>query len=231
LIVVDDAKYDSSEDADDQRDIVENQPDTSVELVVGELQHRIRNLFAVVQCFVNQTESATAPEYRAALSARIANLADAYQLIERTRHHRISLADLFEKTLRPYVVASHPDRIYARGPDVELEPNLALSIHMVLHELATNAGKHGAFSTRRGRVEAYWELLPGLPGRTLAMQWKERGGPEVREPSRKGFGVRLITKVLAGSQVELNFDREGLVCRLLIPMDGVQTENVPQAIE
>jgi two-component sensor histidine kinase len=53
----------------------------------------------------------------------------------------------------------------------------------------------------------------------------------VREPSRKGFGVRLITKVLAGSQVELNFDREGLVCRLLIPMDGVQTENVPQAIE
>lgn len=223
LIVVDGTKCNPLGDAADERDPAQTPVDPSIGLLIRELQHRIHNLFAVVQCFVNQTEFATAPEYRAALSARIANLADAYRLIERTRSRHISLIELLEQTLRPFAATSRSDRICARGPDIDLEPNLALSVHMVLHELATNASKHGALSASCGRVEVSWELLPGYAGRTLAMQWQERGGPEVHKPTREGFGLRLITKVLVGSQVALTFDRDGLTCRLLIPMDNVHT--------
>jgi two-component sensor histidine kinase len=190
-----------------------------LDLLARELQHRIRNIFAVVQCLVSQTESLTADGYRATLSTRISNLSDAYNLIERARCRRISLADLLEETLRPYA-AVRSERICAGGPDLELEPKLALSLHMVFHELATNAGKYGALSATCGRVEALWELVPGLTGRALAILWRERGGPEVQEPDRMGFGLRLVTRVLADSQVELTFDRAGLVCRMLIQIDS-----------
>jgi two-component sensor histidine kinase len=230
-IVVDRTTCDPVADPANERDVTQDQLDPSIGLLIRELQHRIQNLFAVVQCFVNQTDSATAPEYRAALSARIASLADAYKLIERTRSRRIFLTDLLEQTLRPYATTGRPDRICARGPDIELEPKLALSLHMVFHELATNASKHGALSALHGRVEAVWELVPGLTGRALAMQWRERGGPEVREPDREGFGLRLVTKVLVNSQVELTFDRAGLVCRMLIQIDSSQTsENSPTSL-
>jgi two-component sensor histidine kinase len=217
--VVDDAKFNPPEG---ERGITQNQVDPTIGLLIRELQHRIHNLFAVVQCFINQTESATSSEYRAALSARLANLADAYRLIERTHSRGISLIDLLERTLRPFAT-SRSDRICARGPDIELKPNLALSVHMVLHELATNASKHGALSASCGRVDVSWELLLDRAGQTLAMQWQERDGPEVHEPAREGFGLRLITKVLVGSRVALTFERDGLICRLLIPIDDVPT--------
>ncbi|SDT54631.1 sensor histidine kinase [Bradyrhizobium canariense] len=190
----------------------------SLNLLVDELQHRIRNLLTVVQCFVSETESSTADEYRAALSARIAGLSDAYNLIERTRVQHIALSEVLEQTLKSYA-AVRKNRIRAAGPDVELEPRLALSLHMALHELATNASKYGAFTTASGQVEVLWELLSDGAGRRLAIQWRERGGPEVREPDRKGFGLRLITKVLRNAQVELSFDRAGFVCQMLIEID------------
>jgi two-component sensor histidine kinase len=190
----------------------------SLNLLVDELQHRIRNLLTIVQCFVSETESSTADEYRAALSARIAGLSEAYNLIERTRVQHIYLSEVLEQTLKSYA-AVRKNRICAAGPDVELEPRLALSLHMVLHELVTNASKYGALTTAAGQVEVLWELFSGDAGRRLAVQWRERGGPEVREPDRKGFGLRLITKVLKNAQVGLSFDRAGLVCQMLIEID------------
>ncbi len=150
----------------------------SLHLLVDELQHRIRNLLTAVQCFVSQADSSTAEEYRAALSARIASLSDAYNLIERTCAQKISLGELVEQTLKPYA-AVRKDRIRAGGPDVELQPRLALSLHMVLHELVTNASKYGALTSTSGQVEVLWELLSDDAGRRLALQWRERGGPEV----------------------------------------------------
>jgi two-component sensor histidine kinase len=190
----------------------------SLHLLVDEFQHRIRNLLTVVQCLVSQTDSLTAEGYRAALSARIASLADAYDLIEQTSAQSIALAQLVEQTLKPYA-AVRTDRIRAAGPDVELEPRIALSLHMVLHELVTNACKHGALTSRSGQVDVFWELLSDDAGRRLALQWRERGGPEVREPDRTGFGLRLVTKVLKNAQVGLSFDRAGFVCRMLMEID------------
>jgi two-component sensor histidine kinase len=187
----------------------------SLELLVGELQHRIRNLLTVVQFFVNNTEAGTADDYRVALTARIVSLSDAYNLIEGAREKRVSLAELLERTLKPHATFLK-DRILVAGPDVVLEPHLALSLHMIFHELATNASKHGALTSASGAVEVLWDIRPDGEGHALAVQWREHGGPEVRKPRHKGFGLRLISKVLSGAQVDMDFAPAGLLCRFLV---------------
>ncbi len=199
-------------------DVTHSKRDASLELLVRELQHRIRNLLTVVQCFVNNTEASTANDYRVALMARIVNLSDAYNLIESARENRVSLAELLERTLMPHATFLK-DRILVAGPDIVLEPRLALSLHMIFHELATNASKHGALTSTSGAVEVLWDVRSDGEDHTLAVQWREHGGPEVRKPRHKGFGLRLISKVLSGAQVEMDFAPAGLLCRLLVEID------------
>jgi two-component sensor histidine kinase len=190
-------------------------PGPSLDLLVRELQHRIRNLLTVVQCFVTQTECETSEEYRTALMSRIAGLSDAYELIERSGTQRTKLAEVLEQTLKPYVSVKS-NRVHACGPDLELEPGLALSLHMIFHELATNATKYGSLACPFGKIEIFWDSAPTTDGCSLALQWREYGGPKVRKPDRKGFGLRLVTKVLKNAQVDLDFDSSGLACRMLI---------------
>jgi two-component sensor histidine kinase len=149
---------DSSEAASaiPHRDVTHSKRDASLELLVRELQRRIRNLLTVVQFSVNNTEAGTADDYRVALMARIVSLSDAYNLIESARENRVFLAELLERTLKPHATFLK-DRILVAGPDVVLEPHLALSLHMIFHELATNASKHGALTSTSGAVEVLWE--------------------------------------------------------------------------
>jgi two-component sensor histidine kinase len=199
-------------------DVTHSKRDASLELLVRELQHRIRNLLTVVQCFVNNTDASTADDYRVALMGRLVNLSDAYNLIESARENRISLTELLERTLMPHATFLR-DRIFVAGPDIVLEPRLALSLHMIFHELATNASKHGALTSRSGAVEVLWDVRSDGEDHALAVQWREHGGPEVRKPRHKGFGLRLISKVLSGAQVEMDFAPAGLLCRLLVEID------------
>ena len=199
-------------------DVTHSKRDASLELLVRELQHRIRNLLTVVQCFVNNTDASTADDYRVALMARLVNLSDAYNLIESARENRVSLAELLERTLKPHVTFLR-DRILVAGPDIVLEPRLALSLHMVFHELATNASKHGALASTSGAVEVLWDVRSDGGGHALAVQWREHGGPEVHKPRHEGFGLRLISKVLSGARVEMDFAPVGLLCRLLVEID------------
>ena len=199
-------------------DVTRPKLDASLELLVRDLQHRIRNLLTVVQCFVNNTEARPADDYRVALTARIVNLSEAYNLIESARANRVSLAELLERTLMPHTTLLK-DRILVAGPDIVLEPRLALSLHMVFHELATNASKHGALTSTSGAVEVLWDIRSNGEDHALAVQWREYGGPEVREPKHKGFGLRLISKVLSGAQVEMDFAATGLLCRLLVEIN------------
>ena len=192
--------------------------DAPPELLVNELQHRLRNLLSVVQCFVVKTEAKTADDYREALTARIASLSDAHDLIESARDHRVSLVDLLERTLKPHSALPN-GRILLAGPDIILEPRLALSLHLIFHELATNASKYGALTSLSGAVEVNWDILTSGGSPALAVQWREQGGPKVTEPEHKGFGMRLISKALSGAQVDMDFAPAGLVCRLLVEID------------
>jgi two-component sensor histidine kinase len=201
--------------------------DAALELLAKELQHRIRNLLSIVQCFVTDTKANTADGYRAALMERLAALSGVFSFIEQARAHRVSLAKMIERTLKPHAIRPN-GRIVLAGPDITLEPQYALSLHLVFHELATNACKHGALASASGAVEVYWDVLSERSSRTLAIQWREHGGPAVRKPQRLGFGMRLISKTLVGAQVDMDFAPAGLVCRILFEIDlsAVERETI-----
>jgi CheY-like chemotaxis protein len=114
------------------------------------------------------------------------------------------------------------DAATIEGPDLLLRPKAATALGMAVHELATNAAKYGAWSAPAGQVEVGWNFR-GLAGaRTLCMTWRERGGPKVEPPQRRGFGSVLIERTLAyemNGTVRLDFAAEGLVCEIDIPED------------
>jgi two-component sensor histidine kinase len=186
---------------------------TTQALLIAELQHRLRNVLTLVQFLIIHTQSDTLDRYQSALVARMRCLAEAYELIDRCNPDPISLAEVLERTLKPYA-AVFEGRIHAAGPDVDLEPRLGLALYLVFHELATNACKHGALSSSAGQVE----VLSGvdLDETSLVIQWSESGGPEVREPQHRGFGLTLLSKILGDAKVELRFKPTGLTCRILV---------------
>jgi len=132
----------------------------------------------------------------------------------------LGLAGLLEQTMSPYS-ANGTAQVLAAGPDLELKPSLALALHLVFHELATNAEKYGALSSPNGRVKIEWEIGPAFNARRkLVIVWTEQGGPGVKSPQRRGFGSRLIEKILAGhGGVRLDFSPTGLSCFMLIDLD------------
>lgn len=188
-------------------------------LLLQELNHRIRNLLAIMEAVVGQTQSMTVEEYRAKVMARISGLNDFYEVICRLDAGNIGLAELLEQTMRPYCAVS--GRVIASGPDIGLRPRLALSLHLVVHELATNAMKYGALSSMFGTVKIAWEIRQvGGAARKLAIVWSEGGGPEVKQPQRRGFGSRLITRALNGyGEVQVDFRPVGVACYMLIDLD------------
>jgi two-component sensor histidine kinase len=187
--------------------------DTARDLLIAELKHRLSNLLTLVQFLIVHTQSTTVRTYQSVLVARIRCLAEAYELIDLCNGDRIPLAGVLERTLKPYA-AVFEGRIHAAGPDVDLEPRLGLALHLVFHELVTNACKHGALSSSSGQVK----VLSGVDSdeTSLAIQWSESDGPEVREPQHRGFGLNLLSKILGDAKVELRFKPTGLTCSILV---------------
>jgi two-component sensor histidine kinase len=187
-------------------------------LLLGELDHRIRNLLMMIEAAVRQTHSTSVDDYRAKLIARITGLHAFYEFT-RPYGRMPGLAQLVDQTVRPY--SANGAQVLAAGPDLQLEPALALALHLVLHELAANAKKYGALSSALGRVKIEWKVrhVLGAP-RKLAIVWIEHGGPEVQRPRHRGFGSRLIKRALDGyGGVRLDFNRTGLACFMLIDLD------------
>jgi two-component sensor histidine kinase len=192
--------------------------ETGLALLLGELDHRIRNLLMMIEAAVRQTHSTSVDDYRAKLIARITGLHEFYRFT--TSYGRVlGLAELLEQTMRPY--SANGAQVLAAGPDLELEPPLSLALHLVFHELAANAKKYGALSSSGGHVKIDWKIrqVPGTP-RKLAIAWSEHGGPEVQHPQRHGFGSRLIKKAIAGhGGVRMDFNSTGLTCFMLIDLE------------
>jgi two-component sensor histidine kinase len=190
------------------------------DLLLGELRHRMKNLLALVQSLARQTavEGRSGKEYRDAFLGRFQALAQAHDLAF-TEQGGAQLSDLVQRTLKPYST-DQMAVVVIPGPAVTLKSAQVTPVNMILHELATNAVKHGALSMPGGQVRVSWELEEG-DAKRLHLRWQEQGGPEVRPPTVRGFGVRLVefaaTRELEG-RAELTFAPEGLVAEIILPL-------------
>ncbi|RFC67867.1 MULTISPECIES: sensor histidine kinase [Mesorhizobium] len=189
------------------------------QLLVNELNHRVKNTLAVVQAVASQTlrNSPSVKEAQEALSMRLIALAKAHDILT---HENWSGADLHQLLERTMTAQVQPDRFTLRGGPVRIAPNLALSLALGIHELTTNAIKYGAFSNDKGTVSVSWNLAP--TDNRLSIVWQEKGGPTVSQPSRKGFGTRMIQRVLDSDptgEVRFDFVETGLVCSFGINLD------------
>ena len=191
-------------------------------LLVDELNHRVKNSLATVQSIAAQSlKGISDAESRETFDARLVSLSRTHDLLARDSWEGVSLRDLLRQEIEPYQVQDGR-RFVAEGPDFGLRPKAALALGLAFHELATNAAKYGALSTPQGRVRVTWDLpKPSEPG-ALRLNWVETGGPVVETTGRKGFGSVLIERGLAlelNAKVELDFDPNGLVCTIEIPLE------------
>jgi two-component sensor histidine kinase len=199
-------------------------------LLVRELHHRVRNSLAMVQGLLGATArtSVSVGEFYRSFSARIGSLAKTQTLLTEDYWQTAPLQELVLKELRPFA-EDRQRRFVVGGPPVELAADLAVPVGMALHELTANAAKFGALSVPDGQVEITWDLKTVQGVRKVHLEWLERGGPPVQNPSREGFGSTLLRKVLpmqAEADVELRYDPEGLSCRIEAPL--VERRLVPE---
>jgi two-component sensor histidine kinase len=185
-------------------------------LVMREVGHRARNALASVQALLRLTRAETPRAYARALEGRIAALGRAHALLANESWSGAALRDLLEAEFAPYV-ADTPARLALEGPPVALEAGTVQPLSMAVHELVTNAAKHGALSRPEGRVRLSWQV--GAEGLRLA--WLERGGPPLPgPPPHRGFGsslLRSLVEVQLGGSASLRWEREGLACEILLP--------------
>jgi PAS domain S-box-containing protein len=185
----------------------------------AELDHRVKNALATVSAVVSQTRlgSRSIANFVAALDGRIRSMATTHELLSARRWEGICLTELVRRELAPYVAGGNTA---INGPEVVLHPEAGQAMAMVLHELATNAAKYGAFSNHTGRMLVQWRWLQNGSHDRLVVEWRETGGPPVLAPSRSGYGTSIIRELIPfelGGTVELSFAREGIRCRLEIP--------------
>jgi PAS domain S-box-containing protein len=193
------------------RDITERKRfERHQQLLVGELNHRVKNTLAIVQSLAHQTFRKNVAPGQAIrrFEGLLQALAAAHNLLTRKNWDAAPLREVIAEALQPFCSS---ERCNAEGPTVMLPPATAVALSLATHELATNAAKYGALSTDAGRVSVVWSLTDG----GLDLVWRERGGPAVTPVSSIGFGTKLIKRTLTaelGGTVDLNFDPEGLIC-------------------
>jgi two-component sensor histidine kinase len=160
---------------------------------------------------------------RGTLEKRLLAVASAHDVLTREKWEGAALDDVVGGALAPFG-GRDGDRFEVSGPRLSLSPRAALALAMGLHELATNALKHGALSTSSGRVGIHWEITTGDPP-LLRLIWTERDGPPVSPPTRRGFGIRLLERSLAqdlGGSALISFEApEGLTCVIEAPLAEV----------
>jgi PAS domain S-box-containing protein len=190
------------------------QAEDQLRILARELDHRSKNLLALVQATVLLTKADTADDFKAAIEGRIRALSNAHTLLAESRWAGADLRKLVTEELSPYC-SEEASRADVDGPDLVLEPQSAQSIAMVLHELTTNAVKYGALSGSSGRVRVQWTRP--VDGK-LVLCWNEAGGPPVKPPTRRGVGTRLIDNVIraAKGEVRYKWGADGLACEISI---------------
>jgi len=200
-------------------------------LLLGELNHRVKNTLATIQSIANQSlrRAATPKEFVASFLGRIQSLSSAHNLLNQETWEGADLKSLVQHQV---TVGGAVDdyRVRCEGPPVSLPPQIALNLALVLHELATNAMKHGALAREAGRIDVRWTLEDQGSARKLDLRWTESGGPPgVGPPVRSGFGTMLIERGLEqglGGEVELNWRPEGLAARFVLPLPDEKARGI-----
>ena len=191
-----------------RRAVLQLRHDLQLSLVADELQHRVKNVLALVQS-LSRAIGRTAPDmnaFQAAFETRLIALGAAHDVLARSRRSDADLRELIGAHLDAFVSSEGP-WLRLEGDDVTLAPATAVLLTLVLHELTTNAVKYGCLSTPQGELRLSWRRHGR--GEKLTLDWLERGGPKVEPPRRKGFGTTLLARSLA-SGGRIDFDPDGV---------------------
>jgi two-component system CheB/CheR fusion protein len=197
-----------------------------VDLMLDELNHRVKNTLATVQAIAMQTlsRSTSMESFRTAFGARLLALSNTHNLLAHDAWTGAQLRDIVSNELAPYLRerdGGDEPRAHLSGGDVLLNPKMALALSMAIHELATNASKYGALSGPQGEVSVRWGTSEVAGEPWLRLTWTESGGPPVETPSRRGFGTRLITEGLAfelNGEASLDYAKTGVSCVIKVPL-------------
>jgi PAS domain S-box-containing protein len=184
------------------------------ELLLAELDHRVKNNFAAILALARQT--LPPDEATAAFIDRIEAMSRAHDLLSRSDADGVDLESLLQAVLEVERVRLRPE-----GPSVRLAPPEAQRLAMAVHELASNATRHGALSGQDGQIDLEWQLLDG--GSRLRLVWQERGGPGTETPAHTGFGFALLERGLSdgpGGGARLHFTPDGLRCTIELELSG-----------
>jgi two-component sensor histidine kinase len=179
--------------------------------VAAEMKHRVQNNLTLVQAIIRQTlqSSDDLAEVRKLLTERLAALIQTHDLMENFEEKEVSLERVVRKVLEPFDVG----QFAIAGPSSVIIPQeYLLSIMLLIHELATNAAKYGALSDPAGRVAISWSENP--QAHKVSLDWKERFGPRVGQPSRTGFGSRLLRAAFGANIV---YEEDGVHCTVTLP--------------
>jgi PAS domain S-box-containing protein len=187
-------------------------------LLMREVNHRAKNILSVVDAIARQTVTKDPEDFVERFSERIQALSASQELLVRNEWRGVEIGDLVRAQLSHFadLIGS---RIVLDGPKLRLKAASAQAIGLAVHELATNAGKYGALSTDKGRVDVFW----ATDGGALAMSWTERDGPPVSAPQRRGFGTIVMEAMAARSvngKVQLDYEPSGLIWHLTCPAAG-----------
>ncbi|HEX8666154.1 MAG TPA: HWE histidine kinase domain-containing protein [Beijerinckiaceae bacterium] len=195
------------------------------DLLLNELNHRVKNTLATVQSIAAQTArgAASVPEFRKAFEARLLAISKTHNLLTESEWQGAELRQILADEAAAYRNGDGAARVRLAGEPVMLPAETALVAGMVFHEMLTNAAKYGALSTSSGHVDIGWHVDRRANGGEVHLTWVESGGPKVEPRKTRGFGSRLIERGLeqeAGGAVAFDFRPEGLRCEMRIPLKG-----------
>jgi two-component sensor histidine kinase len=196
------------------------------QLLIHELNHRVKNTLSIVQALAMQSfnDHAEPAAARQAFDARLNALSAAHNLLTTQNWEQAGLLDTISTSMAA-TAGANISRVAIQGPDILVAPQTAVSLAMAIHELCTNAIKYGALSNDSGTVDIRWETARDAEGALeLTIHWNEAGGPVVVEPTRRGFGTRLIERGLSAelrSNVKLDFQPSGLECTIVAKLPAV----------
>jgi two-component sensor histidine kinase len=190
-------------------------------LLIEELNHRVKNTLAVLQSIATQTFRTASRAEREKFEGRLGALAEAHNLLSEEKWKGAELREVIARVLQPYLLNT-PERVRMFGPQVPLSPRLAVVLSMIVHEIATNAAKYGALSNDTGTVAVDWETIEESDGRRLRLIWTEAGGPPVTAPVQRGFGSRLIERSARdqlGGEATVDFLPRGVIYTVTCALD------------